>query len=95
VDNRICIFCDATGASVKITREHTFSNWINQVLTRDVIGPDISCACASIMRGPQAGAVNTWPATEAASHTHRAVCKTCNNGWMNDLEIAVRPSSNR
>jgi hypothetical protein len=61
VDNRTCIFCGATGASVKITREHTFSNWINQVLTRDVIGPDISCE-RSIMRGPQAGTVNTWPA---------------------------------
>jgi hypothetical protein len=90
VDNRTCIFCGATGASVKITREHTFSNWINQVLTRDVIGPDISCE-RSIMRGPQAGTVNTWPAAEAASHTLRAVCETCNNGWMNDQEIAVRP----
>jgi hypothetical protein len=59
-------------------------------LTRDVIGPDISCE-RSMMRGPQAGTVNTWPATEAASHTLRAVCETCNNGWMNDLDIAVRP----
>ena len=74
MDNRTCIFCGATGASVKITHEHTFSNWINQVLTRDVIGPDISCE-RSIMRGPHAGTINTWPATEAASHTLRAVCE--------------------
>lgn len=26
VDNRACIFCSATGAEVKITREHTFPN---------------------------------------------------------------------
>jgi hypothetical protein len=90
VDSRTCIFCGATGASVKITREHTFSNWINQVLTHDVIGPDISCE-RSIMHGPQAGTVSTWPATEAASHTLRAVCETCNNGWMSGLEGAVRP----
>jgi hypothetical protein len=87
---RPCLFCGATGASVKITREHTFSNWINKVLTADIIGPDISYE-RSIMHGPQAGAVKTWPATEAAGHTLKAVCATCNSGWMCGLEDAVRP----
>jgi hypothetical protein len=90
VDNRTCIFCRATGATVKITREHTFSDWINGVLTRDVVGPNISCE-RSILHGPQAGVVNTWTATEIAGHKLRAVCETCNNGWMSQLEAEVRP----
>jgi hypothetical protein len=90
VDNRACISCGATGATVKITREHTFSNWINDVLTPAVVGPDITCE-RSIMHGSQAGVVNTWPATEVAGHKLRAVCRTCNNGWMSSVEGEVRP----
>jgi hypothetical protein len=90
VENASCIFCGATGANVKITREHTFSDWINEVLPPEIVGPDISCE-RSILHGPQAGTVNTWPAKEVAGHKLRAVCRTCNSGWMSDLEAAVRP----
>jgi hypothetical protein len=90
VDNTICVFCGASGANVKITREHTFSDWINQVLTPDVVGPDITYE-RSIMHGPQAGTVNAWPAAEITGHTLRAVCKSCNNGWMSQLEAQARP----
>ncbi len=90
MDNRACIFCGATGASVKITREHTFSNWVNQVLTPTIVGPDISYERRA-MHGPKAGTVNTWSAAVVAGHTLRAVCKSCNNGWMSELEGAVRP----
>lgn len=90
MDNTTCIFCVATGATVKITCEHTFSDWINEVLPPDVVGLDITCE-RSILHGPQAGTVNTWPAKEVAGHKLRAVCKPCNSGWMSDLETAVRP----
>jgi hypothetical protein len=50
----------------------------------------LSCE-RSILHGPQAGTVNTWPAKEVAGHKLRAVCGTCNSGWMSDLEAAVRP----
>ena len=84
-----CIFCGATGATAKITREHTFSNWINEVLTPEVVGPEISFE-RSILHGAGAGTVNSWPASQVASHTLRAVCATCNNGWMAELEGQVR-----
>jgi hypothetical protein len=90
VENTACIFCGVTGANVKITREHTFSDWINEVLTPDVVGPDITCE-RSIHYGPQAGTVSTWPAKEVAGHKIRAVCEPCNTGWMSDLETAVQP----
>jgi len=90
VDNTACIFCGGSGANVKITREHTFSDWINETLPPEIVGPDISCE-RCILHGPQAGTVNTWPAKEVAGHKVRAVCRTCNNGWMSDLETAVRP----
>ena len=90
VDNRACIFCSATGADVKITREHTFPNWLNEVLTVDIVGSDITYE-RSVLHGPQAGTVSTWPASEIAGHTLRAVCAPCNNGWMSEMEGVVRP----
>jgi hypothetical protein len=90
VDNAMCIFCGRIGADIKITREHTFSNWINEVLPAAVVGPDITYE-RSIQHGPQAGTVNTWPAKVVADHTVRAVCKDCNNGWMKRWEDAVAP----
>ena len=90
MNNKECIFCGRTGADIKITREHTFSNWINKVLPEAVVGPDITYE-RSIQQGPQAGTVNTWPASVVADHTIRAVCKDCNNGWMKRWEDAVAP----
>jgi hypothetical protein len=37
-----CIFCGAAGANVKIVREHTFSDWINEVLSPEIMSPDIN-----------------------------------------------------
>ncbi len=90
MNNKKCIFCGRTGAEIKITREHTFSNWINKVLPAAVVGPDITYE-RSIQHGPQAGTVNTWPASVVADHTIRDVCKDCNNGWMKRWEDAVAP----
>jgi hypothetical protein len=90
VDNRVCIFCGRTGAEVKITREHTFPNWINGVLTAAVVGPDITYE-RRIEHGPNAGTVDTWPASAVADHVLRAVCTDCNSGWMEGWESAVRP----
>jgi hypothetical protein len=87
--NTACIFCDRTGATVKITKEHTFSDWINEVLTPAAVGPDITCE-RSIRQGPGAGTVNSWPVTEVASHKVRAVCKPCNEGWMSGHEGKIR-----
>jgi hypothetical protein len=90
VDNTKCIFCGRTGADIKITREHTFSNWINEVLPAAAVGAEITYE-RSIQHGPQAGTVNTWPAKVVADYTIRAVCTDCNSGWMKRSEDAVAP----
>ena len=90
MDNKKCIFCGQTGVRIKITREHTFPNWINKVLTRAVVGPDITYE-RSIQQGPQAGTVNTWKANEVADNTIRTACEPCNTGWMRRWEDAVAP----
>ena len=84
-----CIFCGRTGATVKITKEHTFSDWINEVLTPAALGPDITCE-RSISQVPGVGTVNSWPVREVASHKVRAVCKPCNEGWMSGHEGRIR-----
>lgn len=75
VDNTKCIFCGRTGASIKITREHTFSDWINGVLTVTVVGSDITYE-RSIQRESQAATVNKWPAKVVADHTVRVCART-------------------
>ena len=87
---RVCIFCRRTGAEVKLSREHTFSNWINTVLTSAEVGTEITCIRTTRSDDGQP-VVDSWPAAKIASHRVRAVCKPCNEGWMNDLEIQVRP----
>jgi hypothetical protein len=65
VANTACIFCGRTGATVKITKEHTFSDWINEVLTPAALGPDITCE-RSISEGPGVG----W-LTRCVKHTSK------------------------
>ena len=89
VANTACIFCGTTGAAVKITKEHTFSDWINDVLTPADLGPDITCE-RSISQGPGAGTVTSWPVAQVASHKVRAVCQPCNGGWMSGHEGQIR-----
>ena len=79
IANTACIFCGMTGATVKITKEHTFSDWINDVLTPADLGPDITCE-RSISQGPGTGTVTSWPVAQVASHKVRAVCQPCNGG---------------
>jgi hypothetical protein len=90
VKNTECIFCGRTGADIKITREHTFSDWINTVLTVAVVGSDITYE-RSIQHGTHPGTVDTWQAQVVANSTVRAVCEGCNTGWMRRWEDAVAP----
>jgi hypothetical protein len=79
VSNTTCIFCAKTGAEIKITREHTFSDWINTVLPVAVVGTDITYE-RSIQHGSQAATVNTWPAKVVANHTVGTCARTATTG---------------
>jgi len=73
-----CVFCGA----LKQNKEHVYPRWLRKVM------------------GNYSGAL-TIVATDRGTKTRRseapfdvtvkAVCPTCNNGWMRDLEEEARP----
>jgi hypothetical protein len=76
---RSCVFCGSEG---KLTKEHAIPQWMETEFGNG-------------------GVYNVWPDITAEAPTRqsktiatvevRQVCGTCNSGWMNDLEKAVRP----
>ncbi|MGW4197509.1 hypothetical protein [Streptomyces sp. NPDC005004] len=85
-----CVFCGVTSDFVKITNEHLFPDWVNTVLTPQVIGPSVSNTrtWAGKNQAPQS---KTWPVNAPATTKVRIVCEPCNNGWMSDLEGSMKP----
>src|SRR5437764_7347370 len=70
-----CAFCPATA---KITGEHIWSNWMNQLF------PGMTgVTFRNIER--DGTVLKVWPAPKLNMKT-RVVCGPCNNGWMSDIE---------
>jgi hypothetical protein len=78
---------------VKITKEHLFSRWVDDVLTPELLGPDRSYERTTVAKD---GVVRTrtWPAEVVAAIETAVVCggrpDGCNNGWMSGLDGLVR-----
>jgi hypothetical protein len=87
-DTKACVFCRRPDADIKITRDHTFPNWINHLLSPAAEKPDIECK-HSTLRDPRP--VTTWTATAAPDDAYRAVCQSCNARWIAPLEGEVQP----
>ncbi|MER6077361.1 hypothetical protein [Streptomyces sp. NPDC001833] len=85
-----CVFCGATSNRVKITNEHLFPDWVNTVLTPQVIGPSVSNTRTWTGKN-EAPQSKTWPVNAASTTTVRIVCEPCNNGWMSNLEGSMKP----
>lgn len=78
MSGRICVFCDSPPP---LTKEHVYPKWLRRAMN---------------LRGPLTlsadhGTDRTVPVLDIQV---RAVCARCNNGWMHDLESAVRPVMN-
>lgn len=69
-----CAFCPG---SAKITGEHVWSAWINELF------PIASVTFRTIQAGGSEG--KPWTAPQLNLKT-RVVCETCNNTWMSDIE---------
>lgn len=74
------MFCGR--ADQRLTKEHVFADWISELFGREpgstyeLMAPD--------------GGVTTFSQT-LFQHRIRAVCASCNHGWMSELEATVKP----
>lgn len=81
---RICVFCQATGS---LSKEHILAKKWRKVLGNDVEGQFSEGWHAPRGDfGAQVPHVDNQPGQAAFSRTVNTVCRSCNNGWMNDLE---------
>lgn len=67
----VCIFCERGKPLVKITKEHLFSRWVDDVLTPELLGPDRSYERTTAKDGVVR--TRTWPA-EVVAAIETAVC---------------------
>lgn len=87
---RRCVFCGGT----PLTREHVIPQWLTDVLPEQerfrgqdqqiVLSPP--GAARSLILLPHRRMREPFNAV-----TVKAVCRTCNSGWMNDIEVQARP----
>jgi hypothetical protein len=82
---RKCIFCKGEGT---LTKEHLWPRWLKKGLQ---LGPGVKAR--GIQVAGQIGEDKNWRDwnSELFESTSRRVCRTCNNGWMGNLEGLARP----
>lgn len=78
------MFCGHEG---KLTAEHVWPAWIDSYI------PTIPGGKAGYKHkhGTSDGRFEALFEYERLDHRAKVVCLSCNNGWMNDLEIAAQP----
>ena len=82
-----CIFCDNPAGS----KEHIWSSWMHDLLEGQAGG---TYNRHTITRWPDGRVEKTGPAGKSGGVFNiqvRAVCSSCNSGWMNRAEGAVKP----
>jgi hypothetical protein len=88
-----CIFCERARPLVKITKEHLFSRWVDDILTPDLLGPDRTYERTMADPGG-VSATRTWPAEVIAAIEAAVVFGSredgCNDGWMSGLDGQVK-----
>lgn len=83
----LCAFCglpmDGTPGRER-TNEHGFAEWLLDEF------PAKGKVIHTVSGGRDQPIKRRWTANKLAAKTGK-VCKTCNSGWMSNLEVAVRP----
>ncbi len=75
------MFCGRN--DIKITKEHVFPDWLNQLFDSSIKGINESVTLD--------GRVVYRYESKLFSRTINDVCETCNSGWMSNLENEVKP----
>ncbi len=90
-----CIFCGRSPPEVKISKEHLFGDWLREVFPRTA---ETTHTLGSIEwpMGPAGDkptvSVNEHGKGHSGSKKIRAVCRTCNEGWLsNNVEGVAKP----
>lgn len=82
---RRCIFCGST----ELDEEHVWPQWVARLLPDDL---DVTTTRtqSDVHTGSTAAIGPAWGGPPL-DMTVRRTCKTCNSGWMSDLENAAKP----
>lgn len=83
---KVCIFCDNPVSS----KEHIWSKWMHPLLDGNKSGYNRQIITRRHDRKEDISGPLGKPGNVSDIQV-RAVCKTCNNGWMNRQEQLVRP----
>lgn len=84
---RLCNFCDNPANS----KEHVWSTWMHGLLKT---GPALGYNNPIVTSFPDGTTTTSGPTNKPGSVFNiriRAVCSTCNTGWMNRIEGKVKP----
>jgi hypothetical protein len=85
--NSRCIFCERP----EVSKEHIWSQWMHAILG---IRPEDEAVELFQVHANKADHLGSRQVRNrqgsTATKTVRAVCRDCNHGWMNDLEIEAR-----
>lgn len=89
VAKRTCIFCGAT----PLTREHVFPRWMGETLSRDPrrLQSPYKFERWNLDGDEPPSNRSEWVSKSPLDFVAKCVCKTCNSGWMSDIETAAKP----
>lgn len=83
-----CIFCDTLG---NISKEHFWPEWLAPYISEANTSRHISVLLEAEGKEPQKLNRSSERDGNVLTKKIRIVCKTCNNGWMSQIESAVKP----
>jgi hypothetical protein len=84
VAKRACIFCSQT----PVTREHLFPNWMQKELANH---PRWKISPTKLQGREGEHGAKQWIRNKPLGMIIRCVCRSCNTGWMSDIEGAAKP----
>lgn len=74
-----------------MSKEHFWPDWMRSLLSREVANSHISEVRTSQFKEPPVLTKRQERQGPVSSKRIRVVCKTCNNGWMSQLESEAKP----
>ena len=83
-----CIFCGCVG---RMTKEHIWPRWFGKLLVKKSGASYVADSFVGEGKGPVSRSSNTERQGDLTTMKFRVVCKSCNSGWMSDLEQKAKP----